>query len=306
MKHVTASTAQLRMLSSIRSHQWFIRPDAVQDYALSALEAAEKSDSEERADSYWEQFYTLRKPMHMDADGIAHVEIRGALLFRCPPIYEYLGLATRYETIICESLAAKDQGAKGVMYHVDSPGGTVAGVIECGQAISSLGIPTIGHCCGMACSAAYWLVSGMSQIIASPSATIGNVGAIITWADCDKFWADMGITFKALVSEGADLKSTFHLEPDDVQVEFLQESINSAGEAFRNHVTEGRANAGATLDPEVFRAGWYSGDKALALGLADAIATRAEAGDAMIELCNPSEDPEDDSPEDGLDPETED
>jgi len=302
MKTVNASTAQLRMLSSIRSHQWMIRPDAVQDYALSALEAAEKSATEERADSYWEQFYTLRKPMHMDADAVAHIEIRGALLFKCPPIYEYLGLATRYNTIIAESLDAKAQGAKGVMYHVDSPGGTVAGVIEAGQAISGLGIPTAGFCAGMACSAAYWLVSGMNQIIVSPSATIGNIGAIISWADCDKFWADMGITFKALVSEGADLKSTFHLEPDETQLEFLQESINSAGEAFRNHVTEGRTNAGAMLDPEVFRAGWYSGDRALELGLADAIATRAEARDAVILLCEPPEDDE----ENGLDPETDD
>lgn len=296
MKTVNATTPQLRMLSSIRSHQWMIRPDAVQDYALSALEAAEKSATEERADSYWEQFYTLRKPMHLDADGVAHIEIRGALLFKCPPIYEYLGLATRYSTIIAESLEAKGQGAKGVMYHVDSPGGTVAGVIEAGEAISTLGIPTVAFCSGMACSAAYWLASGANQIIASPSATIGNVGAIISWADCDKFWADMGITFKAIVSEGADLKSTFHLEPDETQLAFLQESINAAGEGFRNHVIAGRGNAGATLDPEVFRAGWYSGDRALELGLADAIATRPEARDAVIVLiCEPPEDSEDDS-----------
>jgi ClpP class serine protease len=92
------------------------------------------------------------------------------------------------------------------------------------------------------------------------------------------------------------------LEPDETQLEFLQESINSAGEAFRDHVTEGRTNAGAMLDPEVFRAGWYSGDKALELGLADAIATRAEARDAVILLCMPPEDDE----ENGLDPETDD
>lgn len=292
------------MLSSIRSHQWMIRPDAVQDYALSALEAAEKSATEERADSYWEQFYTLRNPMVMDANGIAHIEIRGALLFKCPPIYEYLGLATRYNTIIAESLEAKESGAKGVLYHVDSPGGTVAGVIEAGDAIRTLGIPTASYCAGLACSAAYWLVSQTGQIIASPSATIGNIGAIISWADCDKFWADMGITFKALVSEGADLKSTFHLEPDEAQLVFLQESIDMAGESFRNHVIEGRTNAGATLDPEVFRAGWYSGDMAIQLGLADGIATRTEACDAvMIMICPPEDDDnEDDGGDDEIPP----
>jgi len=277
MKTITPNTAQLRMLASIKSQQWMIRPEAVQNFALAALEVGEKSSGDERADSYWEQFYTLRKAAFIDGNGIAHIEVRGALLDKSPAIYETLGLVTRYSTLIAETEAIKTQGAKGVIFHIDSPGGTVAGVIEGGQAIADLGIPTVAFCSGLACSAAYWLASGADYIIATPSATIGNVGAIISWADCTAFWEEMGIEFKALVSEGADLKSTFHLEPDEAQLEFLQESINEAGAAFRQHVSEGRKAAGAELDDEVWRAGWYSGDRALALGLADGIGPLADA-----------------------------
>jgi ClpP class serine protease len=284
MKTINPSTAQLRMLASIKSHHWFIRADNVQDYALSVLEAAEKSGGEERSDSYWEQFYTLRKPVHLDANGIAHVEVRGALLEKAPPIYEMLGLVTRYSTIVAESKMAKAMGAKGVLYFVDSPGGTVSGVIEGGEAITNLDLPTVAFCSGLACSAAYWLASGAGQIVATPSAFVGNIGAIISWADCDQFWADMGITFKALVSEGADLKSTFHLEPDETQLEFLQGSINSAGESFKDHVKAGRAAASASLDPEVFRAGWYSGEDALVLGLIDGIGTREDAASLLLDI----------------------
>jgi protease-4 len=284
MKTITPNTSQLRMLASLKSQQWLMRPDVVRDFALSALEATEKASTEQRADSYWELFYTLRKAAFVDTNGIAHIEVRGALMDRAPKLYEQLGLATRYSTIVAESEGMKAAGAKGVLYHVDSPGGTVAGVIEGGSAITSLGLPTVAYCNGLACSAAYWLASGASHVIAAPSATIGNIGAIISWADCDAFWEEMGITFKALVSEGADLKSTFHLEPDEAQLAFLQESIDEAGAAFREHVATGRVAAGATLDDEVWRAGWYSGDRALALGLADGIGPLSDAMDALTQM----------------------
>lgn len=278
MKSIIPTTSQLRMLASIRGEKWNIRPDRVQDFALAALEASERC-ADERADGYWEQFYTLRTPAYIDNSGIAHIEIRGALLNKSASIYEKLGLATRYSTIVAETEGSVAQGAKAILYHVDSPGGTVSGVREAGDAIASAGIPTAAFCSNLACSAGYWLPSGCSAIIASPSAEVGNIGAIVSWADCDKFWEDMGVTFKALVSEGADLKSTFHLEPDEGQLAFLQESIDEAGRAFREHVAAGRSAAGADLSDEVWRAGWYSGERAGELGLIDGIGTSSDAAD---------------------------
>ncbi len=278
MKALIPSTPQLRMLAAIRAQQWMIHPESIQDFALAALEAAEKSEHE-RADSYWEEFYTLRVPAFIDSSKIAHIQIRGALLNKAPGFYEKLGLATRYSTIISETAAMVEAGAKAILYHVDSPGGTVSGVREAGEAIANAGVPTAAHCAHMACSAGYWLPSGCSAIIADPSAEVGNIGAILSWADCSKFWGDMGIEFKALVSEGADLKSTFHLEPDDAQIEFLQQRINEAGTTFRDHVSAGRSAAGVDLDPEVWRAGWYSGERAGALGLIDGIGSAPDAAE---------------------------
>lgn len=264
------------MLASIKGELWMIRPDMVQSFALSALEIGERK-AESDMDDWLSNFYTKRQAAYIDGEGIAHIEIRGALLNKTPAIYEKWGLATSYGTIIAETEGATRQGAKGIVYTVDSPGGTVAGVIEGGEAIQNAGIPTVAFCNGLACSAAYWLPSGCNAIVATPSAIVGNIGAIISWADCTAFWEEMGIEFKALVSECADLKSTFHLEPNETQLEFLQNSINEAGENFRNHVAKGRAKAGAELDPEIWRAGWYSGEKAGSLGLIDAMGTKEDA-----------------------------
>lgn len=277
MTTITPTIPQLRMLASIRGQQWFIKPDAVHEFAFTALEIPEKG-----AEFDWSDFYDMRSGMSIDGDGIAHVQIKGALMNKCPGIYEKLGIATRYETIITETRSAVTSGAKGILFHVDSPGGTVAGVVEAGEVIANAGVPTAAHCSGLACSAAYWLASGAGMISATPSAQVGNIGAIISWADCDAFWKERGVTFKALVSEGADLKSTFHLEPNEAQIEFLQEGINEAGRAFRDHVAKGRAAAGATLNAEVWRAGWYSGSKAGELGLVDDIGDPEAARRALL------------------------
>jgi len=283
MKTITPTISQLRMLSSIRGKQWMMHPESMQTFALAALDVPEKSGA---LNIQIEDFFELRPESVLDADGIAHIHIHGALVDSSPAIYEKLGLCTRYSTLRGEMIAAVEQGAKGIMFHANSPGGTVSGCVEAALEIMDLPIPTAAYCSGLACSACYKLIAGTDAIIASESATVGNIGTIMSWMDCSEFWKESGIEFKALTSEGADLKSTFHLEPNETQIEFLQEGINEAGRQFRDHVTAGREAAGATMDPEVWRAGWYSGEHAERLGLVDGIGQVESARQWLIAKAN--------------------
>lgn len=291
MKTITPSTSMLRMLSSVRGEQWLIRPDKIQEFALSALEATElaakSSDVASEDVISFADFFELRPESLKDEESIGHVWIHNALLDACPPIYEKLGLVTRYETIQSDIKDLIESGAQAIVIHVGSPGGTVSGNVECADFISSLSIPVVAHVHGLACSAGYKLIAGADAIVANPSATVGNIGTILSWQDCSEFWKSNGIEFKALTSEGADLKSTFHLEPNEEQTQFLQESINEAGEQFRNHVITGRAAAGASLDDEVWRAGWYSGEHAGELGLIDGIGSAEDAKQLAISMTSP-------------------
>lgn len=269
---ITPTISQLKMLAALRGNLWAIAEAPAVELALGALEFTDRH-AKEYSDEYLAEFYTLRQKAFIDADGIAHIEIRGALLQDVAPIYERIGKAVRYKTITAETMAAVEQGAKGILYHINSPGGTVSGNVEVSELIASLPIPTATFGENLVCSAAYKIAAGTGMIVASKSALMGNIGTILSWADCSEFWAKWGVNFKAIVSEGADLKSTFHLEPDEAQLAFLQESVNEAGKQFRDHVTAGRAAAGAELDPEVWRAGWYAGERAGELGLIDDIGT---------------------------------
>ena len=278
MTAITPTIGQLRMLSSLRGQQWMVRPDAIQAFALAALDVPEKANS---INLDTEDFFELRPPPWVGPDEIGHVYIQGMLVGSCPPVYGKLGLATCYPTISEETEEMIEAGAKFILYHINSPGGTVSGNVELAEYIRDLAIPTAAYCEGLACSAAYKLASATGAIIASKSAQVGNIGTIMSWQDCTEFWAMQGVEFKALTSDGADLKSTFHLEPNETQLAFLQDSLDEAGGAFREFVSAGRAAAGATVDPEIWRAGWYCGDHALMLGLIDGVGTAQDAANHL-------------------------
>lgn len=222
-------------------------------------------------------FCSQRPAFSIDADGIAHVWVYGPLLQDAAPVEKDLG-ATDYADLAAE-LAT--EGIRGVLLHVDSPGGTVAGCIEVAKLIEQASVPVVAYVHGMACSAAYKLACGSSHLIASPSATVGNIGTILCWSDSSVMMENLGVTLNAVVSEGASLKSTGHLDSlTDEQKDFLQESINDAGREFVSHVLTNRPG----IDPGVFRAGWYSGQKAIDLGLVDELGSLATATERLREL----------------------
>jgi signal peptide peptidase SppA len=258
----------MNLLPIIAEERWAIRKQNLLAFAMLSQSICEKASENEEYTTA--DFYNLRPQSMKDGD-TGHVWIQGVLVRELPPIYEKLGYVTRYQTAKDEIKSLIDSGVTGLILHINSPGGTVSGCIELAKYVSEINLPVLAYCEGLACSAAYKIASSANRIVATPSAEIGNIGAILSWADVTEFWKNMGVEFKALTSEGATLKSTFHLDPNEEQLAFLQESINESGRIFREHVAMNRAWNGVELDEEVYRAGWYSGERALSLGLIDAI-----------------------------------
>jgi protease-4 len=213
-----------------------------------------------------DDFYTPREKPYIQ-DGIGYVSIQGLLVNGMPKIYEKIGITTSYDTAREEITGLLTAGANGIVIKINSGGGSVNGAIELSRFIASLSIPTAAMIQSCACSAAYMIAASTNRIAATETAMVGNIGTILAWWDYSQMMRQIGIEHKAITNEGATLKSTFHTEPNEEQMAFLQESVNEAGATFRAFV-EGQRPA---IDPEVFRAGWYSGQRALALGLVDEI-----------------------------------
>ena len=99
-----------------------------------------------------EDFLTPRDEMEIDSNGIAHISISGVLGFATRGEEKVYG-DSAYSSIASEIAEAKEH-ARGVMYHVDSPGGAAVGCMELGKVAATTGLPTAANVTGMACSAA--------------------------------------------------------------------------------------------------------------------------------------------------------
>ena len=248
------------------------RPWAISAHHFEAMRSRMRAAMEASPVGFFDvsDLITPRAGMEIDDfTGDARISVQGALADKAPPIWEKLG-QTDYRSVQSEVRQAIAAGAESITLAIDSPGGTLAGLTETSHALaeaSAAGVPVVASCDGLACSAAYWLAASADHIHATPSSEVGNIGVVLAFADDSKFWEGMGVEFNVLTNEGADLKGTFREPLSDSQREFLQEGIDEHGAAFRSHVEGNRPG----IDPEVFRAGWYSGQRAIDLGLVDSL-----------------------------------
>jgi signal peptide peptidase SppA len=158
-------------------------------------------------------------------------------------------------------------GARGILLHVDSPGGTITGTPEIADLVASKPVPTVAYTEDMMASAAYYMAAGASAIVASKSADVGSIGVYIPWIDSSAQYEAEGLKPDPIIGAGGDLKAIGFggsLTPE--QRAHLQEGVDSSLADFKAHILAHRnvpdgAMRGQTLD----------GKAALAANLVDAI-----------------------------------
>lgn len=265
-----------RIHEAVHYRPWFISPSGYAS-VRALLDKAEsrplRADSDgDDDDGIFSSFVRSRPSIKIDpATRTATIFVFGVLGPHLTLIEKSCG-NTSYQDIQSEIAQAIASNVERINFIFDSPGGTVTGCDECAKAIAAIkdeaDILTVAFTDTLMCSAAYYLASGCSAIVATRTATVGNIGVICPWVDESKMWELLGLEFQPITNDGADLKSTMHGPSiTDEQRAFLQQDVNSTGEMFQDHVLSNRPQ----LDAEVFRAGWYSGERAESLGLVDMI-----------------------------------
>lgn len=275
---------------SILTKDWAIRQESYMDQAK-RLHKAETADFMS-ADAGGEvafnvaEYYHVRRDMIIDENGIAHIHVFGPLLNNPEPYMMMWKDVTSYQVLAEEMKAAQKAYSlgqcSGIIFDLETPGGMVAGLDDVARMAADLAalMPCVGYSSDLCCSAGYYFAAalGMENFFVSSSSDVGNIGTIIRYYDYSAYFESIGILPSAITNDGADLKSTFSLSGlTEGQLDFLQQRVNDMGLQFREQVEKYR-----TVDPEVFRAGWYSGAKAIELGLADYVASREDAYDTLL------------------------
>lgn len=113
-------------------------------------------------------------PYTVTPEGKAIVPVVGALL-------NIPGRGADYSVITRAAAAAdKDPAVKLVEFQFDSPGGLVSGAYFTARTIEALETPTVALVTGQCASAAYWLAAACDKIVASPVASVGCLGVMMT------------------------------------------------------------------------------------------------------------------------------
>jgi len=173
--------------------------------------------------------------------------------------------------------AAADPQVKSILLAIDSPGGSMDGLPEVGDALFAARQvkPVVAQVDGMAASAAYYLASQATRIVAHRMNLIGSIGVRIMLYDWHRLFENAGVEavpidtgeFKSAGAEGTEITENQRADFQRIVDVFFAE--------FLKTIERGRALRGehlkAVADGRIF-----TGPEALEHGLIDGIQTFEE------------------------------
>jgi protease-4 len=143
-------------------------------------------------------------------NGVAILPITGPIMKGDAPCGGAVGTAT-LTAALSDLLANAD--ITGIVLKIDSPGGTVDGTQTFASAIKAAAKkkPVVAYVDGMMASAAYWIGSSASHIMAGTKTdVIGSIGTMVQWADFSKRYEAAGIkVHEAYATESTDKNRMF-------------------------------------------------------------------------------------------------
>jgi len=170
--------------------------------------------------------------------------------------------------------AAADTNVKAILLHVDSPGGSVSGLVELADAIASAAKSKIvwAYNSELMASAAYFTSSQAQKIFTSKSSLTGSIGTRLFILDASQLFSNIGL--KAIPIDTGKYKSAGALgtELTEEQKSYFQSIVDSFQAEFTSAVQRGRSfgpdQLAAVSDGRVFPAA-----EAMQLGLVDGVQT---------------------------------
>jgi capsid assembly protease len=205
---------------------------------------------------------------------VAIVPMRGIIVQR-PDFWTRYGYDTSASQFaeINEALAA-DPTVGAIVWDVDSPGGVVAGVPEAFARLLALRgqkrIVAVAN--SMMASAAYWLSCAADEVVASPSALVGNIGIVHVHVDYSKANDMNGENYTYIYAGKNKVEGNPDTPLSDNALSLIQDRVDGAYAQFVKSVSQGRG-----VTPEAVRSGFGSGAVLLAMasqsaGLSDRVA----------------------------------
>ena len=189
------------------------------------------------------------------------------------------------QSILTDVISAdQNPNIKSILLIVDSPGGQVTGTDLLADAISNSTTPVVAYIEGMAASAAYWIISGASKIIASSDLDrIGSIGTMLMVEDLKPALEAQGVKFhEVYASLSVDKNKDFNQVLDGNYEAYQKNVLDVINSKFLSSIKTNRhAVEDSTLTGKI-----YFAPEAIALGLIDEIGSLDHAISLADSLTN--------------------
>jgi serine protease SohB len=166
---------------------------------------------------------------------------------------------------------------KAVALSINSPGGSPAQSSLIGARIRALAeekkVPVLGFVEDVAASGGYWLACAADEIFVDRSSIVGSIGVISSGFGFQHVLARAGVERRLHTagSRKSKLDPFGPEKPEDVAwLRSLQDEIHTV---FKQWVQARRGDKLASTEPNLFEGEVFLGERAVALGLADALGT---------------------------------
>lgn len=169
-------------------------------------------------------------------------------------------------------LAGQDPSVKGILLHIDSPGGTVAGTSDLADDVRGANKlkPVFAQVDDLGASAAFWVAAQARFIGANRTAEVGSIGAMAVVEDTFQAAENAGVKVhvitsapgKGLLVEGAPVT--------DAALKEVQDQIDELAEHFNVAVAKGRGMPIAEVR-KIADGRTHLAAKAKTLGMVDAV-----------------------------------
>ena len=227
--------------------------------------------------------------------GIAVIPIYGVITQRGNMVDDVSGPGMVSTQIVTQMLrqAVADDAVSQILLDIDSPGGSVYGVSELGDAILSARArkPVVAIANSLAASAAYWIGSQAGEFYVTSGGEVGSIGVWQAHFDYSQAFAAEGVT-PTLISAGKYKAEGNPYAPLDEQaLGFMQSRVDDYYASFTKAVARGRGVPIAQVRDGMGQGRVLGADAALAENMVDGIASFDEVVQKMRRDARPAAKP---------------
>ena len=167
------------------------------------------------------------------------------------------------------------KGVSAVALAINCPGGQPVQAALIASRIRELAaehnIPVLAFCEDVAASGGYWLACAADEIYADENSLVGSIGVIMSGFGAPKAIAKLGLE-RRVYTAGASKSTNDPFKPEKPEdVKRLKVILEEMHDSFKAQVRQARRGKLKTDEKQIFDGSFWTGKKALELGLIDGL-----------------------------------